>query len=325
MNIDPLREVTQRYDFRLTPYLQSLLRDRPPDDPLARQFLADANELRTLPYERPDPIGDLTHSPVPGVVHRHPDRVLLKVGHVCPVYCRFCFRRDMIGSHGEPLRTTDLDNAIEYIRKHPRVWEVILTGGDPLVLSSRRLNEILDRLAAIDHLGILRIHTRVPLVDPESIDDSLARIIQRRIPVFIVLHVNHPDELTDLVIAAIARLQGPGITLLSQSVLLKGINDDAAVLERLFRGLVRLNVKPYYLHHPDLAPGTAHFRVTLEIGAALMRTLRQTVSGLCLPSYVLDIPGGYGKVPVSPDHIGAWTAGGRRVKDIHGIFHHYPE
>jgi lysine 2,3-aminomutase len=325
MIIDPLREVTQRYDYRLSPYLQSLLRDRPSDDPLARQFLADTKELRTLAHERLDPIGDRAHSPVKGIVHRHPDRVLLKVAHACPVYCRFCFRRDMVGSHGDPLHTTDLAAAIDYIRNHPRIWEVILTGGDPLVLAPRRLNEILGRLAAIEHLGILRIHTRVPLVDPESIDESFTRILKRRVPVYIALHVNHPDELTGLAMAAIARLQAPGITLLSQSVLLRGVNDDAAVLERLFRRLVMLNVKPYYLHHPDLAPGTAHFRVSLEIGQALMHTLRQTVSGLCLPTYVLDIPGGYGKVPVSPDHIGSWTSSGRQVKDIHGAFHHYPE
>jgi lysine 2,3-aminomutase len=325
MTIDPLREVTQRYDYRLSSYLQALLRDRPPDDPLVRQFLPDTNELRILPYELPDPIGDLAHSPVKGIVHRYPDRVLLKIACACPVYCRFCFRREMVGSHGEPLQNTDLDAAIDYIQRHPHIWEVILTGGDPLILAPRRLDQILDRLAAIDHLGVLRIHTRVPLVDPESIDDSVTRVIKRRIPIYIVLHVNHPDELTDLVMAAIARLQAPGITLLSQSVLLKGINDDAVVLERLFRCLVRLNVKPYYLHHPDLAPGTAHFRVSLETGQALMRTLRHTVSGLCLPAYVLDIPGGFGKVPVSPDYIGSWSAGGRQVRDLHGVSHHYPE
>lgn len=325
MSLDPLREVTDRYDYRLTPYLQSLLADRPPTDPLVRQFLPDTRELRTLPYERTDPIGDLAHSPVKGIVHRYPDRVLLKVAHACPVYCRFCFRREMVGSHGESLRTADLDAAIDYIRSHRRIWEVILTGGDPLILAPRRLNEILSGLAAIDHLGILRIHTRVPLVDPESIDTSLVRVLERRKPVYIVLHVNHPDELTDLVVAAIARLHAAGVGLLSQSVLLKGVNDEAAVLERLFRHLTMLHVKVHYLHHPDLAPGTAHFRVPLEIGQALMRSLRKTLSGLCLPKYVLDIPGGFGKVPITPDHIGSWSRGGRQVKDLAGVDHHYPE
>jgi lysine 2,3-aminomutase len=231
----------------------------------------------------------------------------------------------MVGSHGEPLRAADLENAIDYIRKQPQIWEVILTGGDPLVLSPRRLREIVARLSAIEHVGILRLHTRVPLVDPETIDDALVQTLQRRLPVYVVLHVNHPDELTDPVVMALARLQVPGVTLLSQSVLLRGVNDSATVLERLFRRLVTLNVKPYYLHHPDLAPGTGHFRVSFETGQAIMRSLRQTLSGLCLPTYVLDIPGGFGKVPVNADHVGPLTTGGRQIKDIRGALHHYPE
>jgi lysine 2,3-aminomutase len=323
---DPaLRSVTERYDYRLTPYLQSLLRDRSPDDPLVRQFLPDRRELQTLPHELPDPIGDAAFSPVKGIVHRYPDRVLLKVAHACPVYCRFCFRREMVGSHGEPLRAAELDAAIAYVRAHPAVWEVILTGGDPLILSPRRLDDILARLAAIAHVGILRIHTRVPIVDPESIDAAVAKVLERTTPVYIALHINHPEELTDLVVAAIARLRDAGVTLVSQTVLLKGVNDDAAVLARLFRRLVTLKVQPYYLHHPDLAPGTAHFRVPIEAGRDLMHTLRQTVSGLCLPTYVLDIPGGFGKVPIGPEYIGPRTSGFRQIKDTRGGLHRYPE
>src|SRR5712675_1065695 len=312
-DIQWLPEVTQRYDYRLTPYLQSLLRGRPAHDPLIRQFLPDDRELHALPHERADPIGDIPFSPVKGIVHRYPDRVLLKVAHACPVYCRFCFRREMVGSHGEPLQGAALDGAIDYVRSHPGVWEVILTGGDPLALSLRRLTDVLTRLATISHVRILRIHSRVPIVDPESIDDSLTGALKVKTPVYVALHINHPEELTEAVVAAIGRLLDNGAVLLSQTVLLRGVNDDAAVLEQLFRRLVTLKVRPYYLHHPDLAPGTSHFRVPIETGQALVHTLRQTMSGLCMPTYVLDIPGGFGKVPIGPEYLGARTSNCREV------------
>jgi lysine 2,3-aminomutase len=320
-----LPEVTRRYDYRLTPYLQSLLHGRPAHDPLVRQFLPDSRELHALPHERADPIGDVPFSPVKGIVHRYPDRVLLKVAHACPVYCRFCFRREMVGSHGEPLQGDALDVAIDYVRSHPAVWEVILTGGDPLSLSPRRLTDVLTRLAAISHVRILRIHSRVPIVDPESIDMSLTRALNVATPIYIALHINHPQEITESVVAAIGRLLDTGALLLSQTVLLRGVNDDAAVLEQLFRRLVTLKVRPYYLHHPDLAPGTSHFRVSIETGQALVQALRQTTSGLCMPTYVLDIPGGFGKVPIGPEYLGTRTSDGREVRDPRGMSHCYPE
>jgi lysine 2,3-aminomutase len=320
-----LREVTQRYDYRLTPYLQSLLRGRPAHDPLVRQFLPDSRELHALPHERADPIGDIPFSPVKGIVHRYPDRVLLKVAHACPVYCRFCFRREMVGSHGEPLQGAALDCAIDYVRSHPDVWEVILTGGDPLALSPRRLTDVLTRLATVSHVRILRIHSRVPIVDPDSIDESLTRALKVATPVYVALHINHAQEITEAVVAAIGRLLDSGAVLLSQTVLLRGVNDDAGILEQLFRRLVTLKVRPYYLHHPDLAPGTSHFRVPIETGQALVRTLRQTMSGLCMPTYVLDIPGGFGKVPIGPEYLGAGTSNGREVRDPRGMSHCYPE
>jgi lysine 2,3-aminomutase len=323
--IPGLREVTQRYDYRLTPYLQSLLRGRPAHDPLVRQFQPDDRELRALPHESADPIGDNSFSPVKGIVHRYPDRVLLKVAHACPVYCRFCFRREMVGSHGEPLQGPALDSALDYVRSHPAVWEVILTGGDPLALSPRRLTDVLTRLATISHVRILRIHTRVPIVDPESIDYSLISALKVTTPVYVALHINHPQEITEAVIAAIGRLLDTGAVLVSQTVLLRGVNDDAWVLEQLFRLLVTLKVRPYYLHHPDLAPGTSHFRVSIETGQALVHTLRQTMSGLCMPTYVLDIPGGFGKVPIGPEYLGTRTLDFREVKDSRGMSHCYPE
>jgi len=314
------------YDFRMTPYLESLLRGRPADDPLSLQFLPQEQELTALSHETADPIGDIPFSPVAGVVHRHPDRVLLKVAHSCPVYCRFCFRRETIGSKGEPLQGPMLNAAIAYIRAHPKIWEVILTGGDPLSLSGRRLREILNDLAAIPHISVLRIHSRVPIVAPHSIDESYIKDLEQPLPLYLAVHVNHPDEITDAVVTAVRRLSEAGIVLLSQTVLLKGVNDNEVVLETLFRKLVRLKIRPYYLHHPDLAPGTSHFRVPIEVGQRLMRSLRRTVSGLCLPTYVLDIPGGFGKVPIGPTYVGARDASGcRQTQDSEGISHSYPE
>ena len=318
--------VATGYDFRMTPYLEWLLQGRSADDPLSLQFLPQEQELTALAHETSDPIGDIPFTPVAGVVHRHSDRVLLKVAHSCPVYCRFCFRRDMIGSKGEPLQGPMLQAAIAYIRAHPKIWEVILTGGDPLSLSGRRLHEILSDLATIPHVSIMRIHSRVPIVAPHSIDDSYIRALAQPLPVYLAVHVNHPEEITDAVVTALRRLSAAGIVLLSQTVLLKGVNDDEAVLETLFRQLVRLKVRPYYLHHPDLAPGTSHFRVPIEVGLHLMRSLRRTVSGLCLPTYVLDIPGGFGKVPIGPMYVGARDASGcRQIQDSAGMSHSYPE
>jgi lysine 2,3-aminomutase len=316
----------RRYDFRETPYLKSLLNGRGPDDPLARQFLPDERELQSLSYERSDPIGDGAHSPVPGVVHRYPDRVLLKVAHACAVYCRFCFRREMVGSHGTPLLGAELDAAIEYVRRNRSVWEVILTGGDPLTLSARRLGDILSRLASIEHLQVVRVHTRTPVVAPHRIDSTLIQALDSPMPLYMAIHVNHPDEITDAVVAALGRLLKSGAILLSQTVLLKGVNDDAGVLETLFRRLVRLKIRPYYLHHPDLAPGTAHFRVPIEVGQNLMRELRGRMSGLCQPTYVLDIPDGHGKVPVGPNYLDpGFDSGERVVTDWRGRRHRYPE
>jgi lysine 2,3-aminomutase len=313
-------------DFRRTPYLDSLLRGRAADDPLVLQFLPESREMNSLAYESADPIGDDSHSPVPGIVHRYPDRVLLKAAHACAVYCRFCFRREMIGSNGTALIDDALDSAIHYIRGRPEVWEVILTGGDPFTLSARRLADVVSRLAAIAHVRILRIHSRAPIIAPDSIDEALIHALDNPLPVYLAVHVNHPDEITEPVVAALRRLSNGGIVLLSQTVLLRGVNDDAGVLETLFRRLVTLKVRPYYLHHPDLAPGTSHFRVPIEVGQALVRELRGRLSGLCQPTYVLDIPGGYGKVPVGPSYLGRDSISGvREILDYCGERHEYPE
>lgn len=300
-----LEKVAARYAIAITPEVAGLIDPTDPDDPIARQYLPSADELAAQPGERADPIGDHAHSPVDGIVHRYPDRVLLKLIHVCAVYCRFCFRREMVGPAKETaLSKSATTAALDYIRAHPEVWEVILTGGDPLMLSPRRLAEIMAELAAIDHVRIVRIHTRVPVADSARVtDEMVAGLRTEGAATWLALHANHPRELTAAARAACARIVDAGIPMVSQSVLLRGVNDDAATLETLMRAFVECRIKPYYLHHGDLAPGTAHLRTTLEEGQLLMRALRGRVSGLCQPDYVLDIPGGYGKVPVGPDYM----------------------
>jgi lysine 2,3-aminomutase len=320
-----LGRVADRYAIAVTPYLLDRLEEAEPDSPLARQYLPTLAELEVTPEERADPIGDGAWSPVKGIVHRYPDRVLLKALHACPVYCRFCFRREMVGPGGDALDADELAAALDYIRQRNDVWEVILTGGDPLMLSPRRLGEIVSALDAMPHVGVIRFHTRVPMADPERISgDLLAALKVSDSAVWVAVHCNHPDELTAEATAALAKLADAGIPLVSQSVLLRGVNDDAAVLEALFRGLVRARVKPYYLHHGDLAPGTAHFRTGLDEGRELVKRLRGRVSGLCQPAYVLDIPGGHGKAPVGPDCLSGDAEAGYVVEDYRGGRHAYP-
>ena len=323
---EKLAEVAAHYAIALTPTVAELIDRTDATDPIARQFIPDAAELVLTPEERVDPIGDAAHSPVEGIVHRYPDRVLLKAVHVCPVYCRFCFRREMVGPKG--LGTLDakaMRAAFEYIRDHEEIWEVILTGGDPLVLSPRRLEEILRELASIDHVKIVRFHTRVPVVDPSGVDAALIAALKASgKAVYVALHANHPRELTAEARAACARLVDAGIVMVSQSVLLKGVNDDPTVLAELMKAFVETRVKPYYLHHPDLAPGTSHFRLTIEEGQRIVAALRGRISGLCQPAYILDIPGGYGKAVIGEQAIREIGEGCYSVSDYRGEEHRYP-
>ncbi|WP_262296860.1 lysine-2,3-aminomutase-like protein [Microvirga sesbaniae] len=320
-----IEAVAERYAIAISPAMAALIDRGDPQDPIARQFVPDAAELTIMPDERADPIGDLSHSPVEGIVHRYPDRVLLKAVHVCPVYCRFCFRREMVGPQGLGTLSPDaMDRAFAYIAGNPEIWEVILTGGDPLVLSPRRLAEIMERLSAIDHVKIVRFHTRVPVVEPERVDQALIAALKASSKTtYVALHANHPRELTAEARAACARLVDSGIVMISQSVLLRGVNDDPDTLAALMRAFVETRVKPYYLHHPDLAPGTSHFRLTIEEGRALVAGLRGRISGLCQPTYILDIPGGHGKAVIGPDAIQG-REGCYSVSDYRGREHTYP-
>ena len=321
-----IEDVAGRYAIAISPAMAELIDRNDPADPIARQFVPDMAELATTREEREDPIGDLAHSPVEGIVHRYPDRVLLKAVHVCPVYCRFCFRREMVGPQGLGTLAPDaLDTAFAYIAGHPEIWEVILTGGDPLVLSPRRLTELMQRLAAIGHVKIVRFHSRVPVVEPERIDEALIAALKASgKTAYVALHANHPRELTPAARAACARLVDAGIVMLSQSVLLKGVNDDPDTLAALMRAFVETRIKPYYLHHPDLAPGTGHFRLSIAEGQALVEGLRGRVSGLCQPTYILDIPGGHGKAPLARSAAEATGDGRYAVADYRGGTHSYP-
>ena len=322
-----LNAVTKRYAVALPPDLAKLINRNDPSDPIARQFVPDVAELAHRPEDLNDPIGDDAHSPVEGIVHRYPDRVLLKLTHVCAVYCRFCFRREMVGPEKpNGLPRAALAAALDYIRSHSEIWEVILTGGDPLVLSARRLREVMSALGTIDHVKIVRIHTRVPIADPARITPEMVRTMKvKGKATYVALHVNHARELTTGAREACSRMADAGIPLLAQSVLLAGVNDTLDALGDLLRALVECRIKPYYLHHGDLAPGTGHMRTDIAAGQNLMRELRGRLSGLCQPTYVLDIPGGYGKSPIGPNYLErAVDEGHFQVEDFNGRRHGYP-
>jgi lysine 2,3-aminomutase len=321
-----LEKVVVRYAVALPPTLAALIDRNDPHDPIARQFVPSKAELDHRPQELSDPIGDDAHTPVTGIVHRYPDRVLLKLNAVCAVYCRFCFRREMVGP-GKPnvLSPAALAAAVDYISIHPEIWEVILTGGDPLVLSARRLRAAMKHLSEIEHVKVVRIHTRVPIADPARMTPELVRALKiKGKATYVAVHVNHARELTAQARAACAALADAGIPLLAQSVLLAGVNDTPAAMEDLMRGLVECRIKPYYLHHGDLAPGTSHLRTEIASGQALMRALRGRVSGLCQPSYVLDIPGGHGKSPIGPSYVERGDGEQIVVEDFKGRRHQYP-
>ncbi len=324
---EAIERVAAAYAIGVTGAVAKLMDRADPRDPIARQFVPDVAELGERPDEMADPTGDLAFSPVNGIVHRYPDRVLLKLLHVCPVYCRFCFRRAVVGPNSVAhLSPRALAAAMGYIADQSAIWEVILTGGDPLTLSVRRLGEIMARLKAIDHVKILRLHTRVPVADPLRITAELAGVLlSSGKTVYVALHANHPRELSEAARAACARFVDAGIPMLSQSVLLAGVNDDIETLTKLMRAFVEARIKPYYLHQLDRAPGTGHFWVPIAKGQDLMRQLRGRVSGLCQPHYMLDIPGGHGKSPIGPDYLTRLSPGeSYEVTDYKGRPHVYP-
>lgn len=316
-----MEAVSARYAIALTPEMASLIDPSDPADPIARQFIPSVQELERREEETGDPIGDRPHTPVKGLVHRYRDRVLLKPLHTCPVYCRFCFRREMVGPDGDGiLSDAELADAFAYVEAREEIFEVIISGGDPFMMSPRRMSAIAQAVGRIAHVRVMRWHTRVPLVDPSLVNDDLIAALKTFSgAIYVAVHANHPREFASVGCAAVARLADAGIVLLSQTVLLKGVNDNAAIMEELMRTFVANRVHPYYLHHGDLAPGTGHFRTSIEDGQLLMRALRGRLSGIAQPTYVVDLPGGHGKVPIGPVY-----QDGETIADPSGEWHAYP-
>jgi lysine 2,3-aminomutase len=296
----PLAPVAERYPMRITPHYLGLIREA--GDPIWRQCVPDPRELHDggLPV---DPLNEEALSPAPAVVHRYPDRVLFLVSGTCAAYCRFCTRKRKVGCPSMRVTMGEVYAGIDYIARTPQVSDVILSGGDPLLMSDLLLGDILERLRRIPHVETIRIGTRTPVTLPERITENLCRLLRRFHPLYVNTHFNHPRELAPEAAEACARLSDAGIQLGNQTVLLKGVNDDPAVMTELVKGLLRIRVRPYYLHQMDLTAGTGHFRTSLERGVEIMRALRGPVSGLAIPHYVVDLPGGKGKVPVGPRYV----------------------
>ncbi|WP_052401273.1 lysine-2,3-aminomutase-like protein [Muricoccus aerilatus] len=319
-----LRAVAARYAVSVTPAMAALIDPADPADPIAAQYIPRAAELDATEQEREDPIADAPHTPVKGVTHRYPDRALLKPLLACPVYCRFCFRREQVGPAGGVLTEAELDTALDWFAAHPGVREAILTGGDPLMLSPRRLRHIVARLSAMPHIGIIRLHTRVPVADPARVTEAMAEALDTETALFLCLHANHAREFTGEARTALRQLSRAGVVLLGQSVLLRGVNDTPEAMEDLLRTMLAHRVKPYYLHQLDRAPGTARFEVPIAEGRALLEGLRGRLTGLAWPTYALDLPEGQGKAPIGPD-FAERREGGWHVRGPLGGDHFQPD
>lgn len=318
-----LKQVIDTYSLSITQDIIDAIKSE--NDIIYKQFIPNEKELEFSEYELDDPIGDLPHSPLNGLIHRYKNRVLIKPLSICPFYCRFCFRRETVGRNKDgALNSEELNKIFGYIEQHKEVNEVIFSGGDSFALSPRRIKKLLEALNNIDNVKTIRFHTRVPVFATHLITQELLdalNICSKRL--VLVLHINHASELSDNAKAAIKSLRALGALILSQTVLLKDINDDSFVLKELFNSLIGEGVMPYYLHHPDLAKGTSHFYVSLEKGIKIYRDLSKEISGYVLPKYVLDIPNGFGKVPINKDYVN-YNGKNWEILDKEGRLHLYP-
>jgi lysine 2,3-aminomutase len=317
---EPMRQVAARYPMRINPYYLSLIHQV--GDPIWKQAIPDARELHDSACHV-DPLDEENQSPVPNLVHRYPDRVLFMISSTCAMYCRFCTRKRKVGCAEMAITDKSVATGIEYIREHPEIRDVILSGGDPLLLSDARLDSILCRLRAISHVEIIRIGSRVPVVLPQRITPSLVRVLRKYHPLYLNTHFNHPSEITAESAAACARLANVGIPLGNQTVLMRGVNDDPLVMRRLMQQLLVIRVRPYYIYQADLVQGTDHFRTSVEDGLEVIKALRGHTSGIAVPAYVVDAPGGGGKIPLLPDYLQQL---GREVllKNYRGDLYRYP-
>jgi len=294
-----IQEVEQEFKIRITPHYLSLIKEK--GDPIYRQIVPDKNELVDNELLE-DPLGEDRDSPVHNVVHRYPDRVLFLISHVCASYCRFCTRKRKVG---DPTKISwrFIDEGIEYIAAHPEVRDVILSGGDPLLLLDEKIEYVLQNLRRIPHVEIIRIHTRVPVFLPQRITGKLVRMLKKYHPLYVNVHFNHPDELAPITVKALGRLADAGIPLGNQSVLLKGVNDNPETMKKLMQKLLQARVKPYYIYQADMVFGTEHLRTKVEKGLEIMEALRGWTSGMANPYFVIDAPGGGGKIPLLPNYV----------------------
>ena len=300
LDIESVRAIAARFKIRINPYYLGLIKSK--NDPIYKQVVPDIRELETGVCTA-DPLAEDQDSPVPGIVHRYPDRVLFLVSHECASYCRFCTRKRMVGDI-KKMDPRFIENGLEYIRNHPEIRDVIISGGDPLLLADSRLDAILGALRAIPHLEIIRIGSRVPCFLPQRVTKNLVRVLKKYHPLYMNVHFNHPDELTDEARRALGMLADAGIPLGCQTVLLKGVNDDPAVMRRLMQKLLSARVRPYYIYQADMISGTDHLRTRVETGIEIIKDgLLGWTSGLAVPHFVIDSPGGGGKIPLLPNYV----------------------
>lgn len=324
LGVDPkeVEDVVGPYPMRITPTVLATIKEK--GDAIWKQVVPEAIELDDI--DAPDdPLEEDTDSPVPHLVHRYPDRVLLMVTNQCPIYCRFCTRKRLVGKPGF-LKKGELDQAVAYLREHTEVRDVILSGGDPLLLPDHLIDRILKALRSIPHLELIRFGSRVPGTLPQRITPELCEIVKRYHPIYMNLHFNHPDELTQEVKEACGRLADAGVPLGAQTVLLKGVNDDPEIMKRLMHQLLLARVKPYYLYQADLTKGTNHFRTTVETGLRIIQALQGHTSGMAVPHFVIDAPGGGGKIPLLPsDYLLNLDEKGAVLKNYENKTYHYPQ
>ena len=309
----------------ITPHFFNLIDREDPDCPIRRQIIPRIEETWTSPYELSDPCGEDSHMPVPGLVHRYPDRVLFLVTDRCAAYCRYCTRSRVVSGVGEQELETDYEAAFRYLEEHTEVRDVLLSGGDPLLFSDNKLERILRRLRAIPHIEFLRIGSRIPIFLPQRITPGLCSMLQKYHPLFMSIHVNHPRELTIEVKEALERLANHGVPLGNQSVFLKGVNDDVEIMKALVQKLLMCRVKPYYLYQLDLIQGSSHLEAPVEEGIKIIEGLRGHTTGYAVPQYVIDAPGGGGKVPINPDYVLQRNSERTLIRNFEGRTFEYPE
>ncbi|MBI5561223.1 MAG: KamA family radical SAM protein [Deltaproteobacteria bacterium] len=314
-----------RLAMAITPYFFSLIDRNDPNCPIRKQAIPRTEEFRVSPEELVDPCGEDSHSPAAGLVHRYPDRVLLLVTDSCAMYCRYCTRNRIVGVEKPPMGPGQFEEALRYIRADKNIRDVLISGGDPLMLTTPHLEQYIKRLRAIPHIDILRIGTRVPVALPMRVDEELAAMLKKYHPLYISIHFSHPKEITPQVKRACEMLADSGIPLGSQTVLLKGINDKPAIMKKLVQKLLRIRVRPYYLYQCDLACGTAHFRTPISTGLNIIEKLRGHTTGYAVPTFVIDAPGGGGKIPIGPEYVVSRQDGKITLKNYEGKIFEYVE